>query len=146
MLLNRILSLPPSIPSGANLVGRGSEGSVKPFKLKKKQTFINNKLTWPAQNVRNPVFEDLNCKPFLGNTPRAPPINPFNKSNIHSFPLLTTYSAFEILLKTFSFNDVNSGKLYILDLLKGSMGVSRAHFSKILNPPRLPSPSLLDMY
>ena len=49
------------------------------------------------------------------------PVNdPFNKSNIHSFPLLTTYSAFEILLKTFSFNDVNSGKLYILDLLKGS--------------------------
>ena len=48
-------------------------------------------------------------------------IAPFNKSNIHSFPLLTTCSAFEILLKTFSFNDVNSGKLYILDLLKGSI-------------------------
>ena len=48
-------------------------------------------------------------------------VDPFNKSTIHSFPLLTTYSAFEMLLKTFSFNDVNSGKLYILDLLKGSI-------------------------
>ena len=48
-------------------------------------------------------------------------IDPFNKSNIYSFLLLTTYSAFEVLLKTCSFNDVNSGKLYILDLLKGSM-------------------------
>ena len=49
-------------------------------------------------------------------------IDPFNKSNIYSFPLLATYSAFEILLKTYSFNDVNSGKLYILDLFKGSIG------------------------
>ena len=48
-------------------------------------------------------------------------IDPLNKSNICSFPLLTTYPAFEILLKTYSFNDVNSGKLYILDLLKGSV-------------------------
>ena len=48
-------------------------------------------------------------------------IDPFNKSYIYSFPLLTTYSAFEIQLKTYSFNDVNSGKLYILDLLKGSI-------------------------
>ena len=48
-------------------------------------------------------------------------IDPFNKSNIHSFPLLATYSAFEILLKSVSFNDVNSGKLYILDLLKGTI-------------------------
>ena len=48
-------------------------------------------------------------------------IDPFNKFNIYSFPLLTTNSAFEILLKTYSFNDVNSGKLYILDLLKGSI-------------------------
>ena len=52
-------------------------------------------------------------------------IDPFNKSNIHSFPLLTTYSAFEILLKTFSFNYANSGKLYILDLLKGSINAGK---------------------
>ena len=45
-------------------------------------------------------------------------IDPFNKFNIYSFPLLTSYSAFVILLKAYSFNDVNSGKLYILDLLK----------------------------
>ena len=57
-------------------------------------------------------------------------IDPFNKSNIHSFPLLTTYSAFEILLKTFSFNDVNSGKLYILDLLKGSITVRFLVFAR----------------
>ena len=48
-------------------------------------------------------------------------IDPLNKSNIYSFLLLTTYSAFEVLLKTYSFNDVNSGKLCILDLLKGSI-------------------------
>ena len=48
-------------------------------------------------------------------------IDPFNKFNIYSFPLLTSYSAFVILLKAYSFNDVNSGKLYILDLLKGSI-------------------------
>ena len=48
-------------------------------------------------------------------------IQPFNKSNIYRFLLLTTYLAFKILLKTYSFNDVNSGKLYILDLLKGSI-------------------------
>ena len=41
------------------------------------------------------------------------------------FPLLTTYSAFEILLKTYSFNDVNSGKLYILDLLYGSIASNK---------------------
>ena len=49
--------------------------------------------------------------------------DPFNKFNIYSFPLLTSYSAFVILLKAYSFNDVNSGKLYILDLLKGSIAV-----------------------
>ena len=47
-------------------------------------------------------------------------IDPFNKFNIYSFPLLTSYSAFVILLKAYSFNDANNGKLYILDLLKGS--------------------------
>ena len=59
-------------------------------------------------------------------------IDPFNKSNIHSFPLLTTYSAFEILLETFSFNDVNSGKLYMLDLLKGSIHGRLRYFSLVL--------------
>ena len=48
-------------------------------------------------------------------------IDPFNKFNLYSFPLLTSYSAFVILLKAYSFNDSNSGKLYILDLLKGSI-------------------------
>ena len=48
-------------------------------------------------------------------------IDPFNKFNIYSFLLLTSYSASVILLKACSFNDVNSGKLYILDLLKGSV-------------------------
>ena len=50
-------------------------------------------------------------------------IDPFNKSNIYSFPLLTS-------LKLWFFNriskaeyDVNSEKLYILDLLKGSVSV-----------------------
>ena len=51
----------------------------------------------------------------------ARPIDPSNKFNINSFSLMTTYLAFEILLKTYSFNGVNSGKLYILDLLEGSM-------------------------
>ena len=51
----------------------------------------------------------------------ADPVQGVNKSNINSFPLLTTYSAFEILLKTYSFDDVNSGKVNILDLLKGSI-------------------------
>ena len=48
-------------------------------------------------------------------------IDPFNESNMYSFPLLTS-------LKLYSFNritkaeyDVNSGKLYILNLLKGSI-------------------------
>ena len=45
----------------------------------------------------------------------------FNKFNIYSFPLLTSYSDFVILLKAYSFNDVNSGKLFIFDLLKGSI-------------------------
>ena len=48
-------------------------------------------------------------------------IDAFNKSNVYSFPLSTTFPAFDILLKIYSFNDVNSGKLYILDLLKGSI-------------------------
>ena len=50
-------------------------------------------------------------------------IDPFNNSNIYSFPLLTS-------LKLWFFNriskaeyDVNSEKLYILDLLKGSISV-----------------------
>ena len=42
-----------------------------------------------------------------------------NKFNIYSFPLLTSYSDFVILLKAYSFNEVNSGKLFIFDLLKG---------------------------
>ena len=49
--------------------------------------------------------------------------DPIDKSNIYSFTPLTTYLAFEILLKTYSSNDINSGKLNtgILDLLKGSI-------------------------
>ena len=39
------------------------------------------------------------------------------------FSLLTSYSVFVILLKAYSFNDVKSGKLYILDLLKGSISI-----------------------
>ena len=49
-------------------------------------------------------------------------IDPFNKSNIYSFPLLTS-----LKLKVFNRISkaeyvINSGKLCILDLLKGSMG------------------------
>ena len=74
--------------------------------------------------------------------PRYLFIDPFSKSNIYSFPLLTTYSAFEVILKTYSFNDVNSGKLYILGLLKGSihLGGERQCESKVSCPRRL-SPS-----
>ena len=69
-----------------------------------------------------PIFFPKSCLKVVGAAyTQVQLIDPFNKSNIHSFPLLTTYSAFEILLKTFSSNDVNSGKLYILDLLKGSI-------------------------
>ena len=53
---------------------------------------------------------------------RDTPIDPFNKSNIYSFPLLTS-----LKLKVFNRISkaeyvVNSGKLCILDLLKGSIG------------------------
>ena len=82
--------------------------------------FVNNKTLEVVNNACKsmvlPVWSvksDWSVKPYG--------IDPFNKSNIYSFPLLTTYSTFEILLKTYSFNDFNSGKLYILDLLKGSI-------------------------
>ena len=39
-----------------------------------------------------------------------------------------TYSAFEFLLKTYSFNAINSRKLYISDLLNGSIRASPARF------------------
>ena len=52
-------------------------------------------------------------------------IDPFNKSNIYSFPLLTS-----LKLKVFNRISkaeyvVNSGKLCILDLLKGSIAQAR---------------------
>ena len=60
----------------------------------------------------------------LSTAKKVKAIDPFNKFNIYSFPLLTSYSAFVILLKAYNFIDVNNGKLYILDLLKGSHSTS----------------------
>ena len=59
------------------------------------------------------------------------PIDPFNKSNIYSFPLLTSLKLTVFSRISKAEYVVNSGKLCILNLLKGS--ISPPFLTAILN-------------